>query len=292
MRRFGRRNAKRGEVIAMVLTSVLVLSVLTVTGLYIKNRNSAEEQDGYYIDFDALEAEIDDKVNQVEAGNDLDYTGTEEEFDYSQQGSEAVQSGSVEKEEQENRTKDNSIVQNQVVETPPAEEIVVAEQPQTEVTPAASNNIAPNSDIVTNVPALSFSEDESLVWPIVGNIIINYSMDKSVYFATLDQFKYSPALVVSATEGEQITAATDAVITKIYQDNELGNVVEMDLGDGYLLTYGQLHDIVVSTGQYVTTGQLIGQAGEPTKYYSVEGCNVYFKLTKDGEPVNPMTFLE
>lgn len=293
MRKFGRKNAKRGEVIAMVLTSVFVLSVLTVTGIYIKNRNSAKEQDGYYIDFDALEAEMNDKVNQIEAGNDLDYTGTEEEFDYSQQNAEAVQSGSVEKEE-----KDENIVKNQAVKTPLDEEIVV----QTESNPVTDNtvseisptngDVAAGSSSVTNIPALSFSEEESLVWPIVGSVIINYSMDKSVYFATLDQFKYSPALVVSATEGEQITAATDAVITRIYQDNELGNVVEMDLGDGYTLTYGQLHDVVVSAGQYVTTGQLIAQAGKPTKYYSVEGCNVYFKLTKDGEPVNPMTYLE
>ena len=62
--------------------------------------------------------------------------------------------------------------------------------------------------------------------------------------------------------------------------------------NGYSLTYGQVHDIKVYEGQYLTTGQLIGCAGTPTKYYSVEGCNIYFKMTKDGEPVNPMTYLE
>ena len=66
MKRFRRRNAKRGEVIAMVLTSVVVLGALTVTGLYIKNRNEAKEQDGYYIDFDALEAEMDSKVKEAD----------------------------------------------------------------------------------------------------------------------------------------------------------------------------------------------------------------------------------
>ncbi len=286
MRKFRRRNAKRGEIIAMVLTTVVVLSALTVTGLYIKNRNEAENQDGYYIDFDALEAEINDKLNQEVADSDLDYTGTQEEFDYTQNNSEAVQSDSIEKEKKD--ADDEKITENQVVETSPEEVIVVNPQ---ESAPVTSNDAVQNQ-IVTSVPTLSFSEKETLVWPIVGNVIINYSMDKSVYFATLDQFKYSPAMVVSAKEGEQITAATEAVVTRIYQDNELGNVVEMDLGDGYTLSYGQVHNVAVSTGQYVTTGQLIAQAGAPTKYYSVEGCNVYVKLTKDGEPVNPMTFLE
>ena len=58
MRRFGKRGIRRREMIAMVTTSVFVLGALTVTGLYIKNRNEADNQDGYYIDFDALEAEI------------------------------------------------------------------------------------------------------------------------------------------------------------------------------------------------------------------------------------------
>ena len=36
---------------------------------------------------------------------------------------------------------------------------------------------------------------------------------------------------------------------------------------------------------------MIGHVAEPTKYYSVEGSNVYFKLTKDGEAVNPLDYL-
>lgn len=283
MRSFRRR--KRGEMIAMVLTSVFVLGALTVTGVYIKNRNKAENQDGYYIDFDALEAEMNEKVNDVLPGSDLDNETAKESVD-SKQNTEAVQSGSIEKE----TTGNEHIIKNQPVDDSILEDIIVNEPQDT--APATTGNAVAEHSITTDIPMISFSEEESLVWPIVGDVIINYSMDKTVYFATLDQFKYSPAMVVSATEGELITAAADAVISKIYQDNELGNVVEMDLGDGYCLTYGQMHDIVVSVGQYVTVGQLIGHAGTPTKYYSAEGCNVYFKLTKDDKPINPMNYLE
>lgn len=285
MRKFRRRNAKRGEIIAMALTAVLVLSVLTATGLYIKNRNTLEEQDGYYIDFDALEAEMNDKINQEENGNDLDYTGIQEEFDYSKQNTEAVQSDSI---KEEDSSKNETMVENQEMENELAEEVVVAPE---ETAPVTSNDTVDNS-IVTNLPTLTFSDNGTLVWPVVGEVLINFSMEKSVYFATLDQYKYSPAMVLKAVEGGQIVAAAEAVITNVYQDNELGNVVEMDLGDGYTLTYGQLHDIAVSQGQYVTTGQLIARAGTPTRYYSVEGCNVYVKLTKEGKPVDPMAYLE
>ena len=38
-------------------------------------------------------------------------------------------------------------------------------------------------------------------------------------------------------------------------------------------------------------GGLIGYVIEPTKYYCEEGSNLYFKLTKDGAPVDPFLFL-
>ena len=65
----------------------------------------------------------------------------------------------------------------------------------------------------------------------------------------------------------------------------------MRLGDGYELTYGQLREVTVEEGDYVETGAYIGKVAAPTKYYTAEGTNVYFKMTKDGEPVNPMNYL-
>lgn len=140
-------------------------------------------------------------------------------------------------------------------------------------------------------PELAFGEDDNLVWPIVGDVLINYSMDKTIYFPTLDQYKYNPAIVIAATQGESIGAAANGRVTSVSYDSATGNTVVMELGNGYELTYGQLDNITVSEGSYVNVGDAIGTVAVPTKYYSVEGANVYFKLTKDGEPVNPLTKL-
>ena len=56
--------------------------------------------------------------------------------------------------------------------------------------------------------------------------------------------------------------------------------------------YGQLKDLNFEEGATVEAGQIIGYIGEPTKYYSVEGSNLYFQLLKDGKPVNPLDYLE
>ena len=44
-------------------------------------------------------------------------------------------------------------------------------------------------------------------------------------------------------------------------------------------------------GDYVESGHVLAVA-EPTKYYSVEGSNLYFALQKDGQPVDPVAFFQ
>ena len=153
--------------------------------------------------------------------------------------------------------------------------------------PEASEALA-----ATVQPILNFGDEDQLVWPIVGDILINYSMDKTVYFPTLQQYRYNPAIVISANVGESISAAAEGRVVSVSYDRQLGNTVVMDLGNQYELTYGQLDNITVSEGSYVVTGDIIGNVASPTKYFSTEGANVYFKLTKNGEPVNPISKLK
>lgn len=156
---------------------------------------------------------------------------------------------------------------------------------------AMSGEVQTEGIAATVQPELDFNEEDGLVWPIVGDVLINYSMDKTIYFPTLDQYKYNPAIVISANQGEAISAAADGRVTSVSYDPGIGNTVVMELGNGYELTYGQLENITVSEGSYVHVGDGIGTVAAPTKYYSMEGTNVYFKLTKDGQPVNPMSKL-
>ncbi len=155
-----------------------------------------------------------------------------------------------------------------------------------------SDEVQAEAISTTVQPELDFSEEDGLVWPIVGDVLINYSMDQTIYFPTLDQYKYNPAIVIAATQGENISAAADGRVVSVSYDPAIGNTVVMDLGNGYELTYGQLENITVSEGSFVHVGDGIGTVAAPTKYYSLEGTNVYFKLTKDGEPVNPMSKLQ
>ena len=148
------------------------------------------------------------------------------------------------------------------------------------------------SPTATQPDALAFSENDLLAWPVDGNVLMNYSMDQTIYFSTLDQYKYNPALIIGGEVGTEVTASARGIVKSVEVNAQTGNTVTMDLGNGYEAVYGQLKEVPVQEGNYVEQGELVGYLSEPTKYYSVEGCNLYFQLLKDGEPVNPMEYMD
>ena len=139
---------------------------------------------------------------------------------------------------------------------------------------------------------LHFDAQAGLVWPVEGAVILDYSMDQTVYFSTLDQYKYNPAVIISGNVNDKVKAAANGKITDISTNEVTGCTVTMDLGDGYTAVYGQLKEVPYEAGAYLEAGNTIGFVSEPTKYYSLEGSNVYFALEKDGEPVDPVEFFQ
>lgn len=151
----------------------------------------------------------------------------------------------------------------------------------------------PAEDTAAQVtPELNFTEDTIMLWPVNGEVVIDYSMDATTYFPTLDQYKYNPSLVMSAAVDDPVQAAANGQVMSISEDVETGTTLTMDMGNGYQAVYGQLKDVAVQEGQTVEAGTIIGYVNDPTRYYVEEGANLYFAMTKDGAPVDPMIYIE
>lgn len=320
------RNNIRKERIIMLASSVFVLAALTITGVYVRNNNRAEREN-YVLDFEAIEKNSTDVANNTMPAEELDTLFAEvgtDDLDYDPSFQEAnsqhVENTGEEKglrtkisqdkeddkeEEKEEADKKAESAKKEKSEDKPSKskknEPESSDQKKEDeeagmfdetVDTAMSGDVQTEAVSTTVQPNLDFQEEDGLVWPIVGDVLINYSMDRTIYFPTLEQYKYNPAIVIAATQGEPISAAADGRVTSVTYDPKIGNTVVMDLGNGYELTYGQLENITVSEGSYVSVGDGIGTVASPTKYYSIEGTNVYFKLTKDGVPVNPMSKLQ
>lgn len=144
----------------------------------------------------------------------------------------------------------------------------------------------------SDVISLVFSEGSKMKWPVEGNVILSYSMDTTVYFSTLKQYKCNPGMLIQSEPGMSVLCPANALVSEVGFDDEIGNYVAMSLGNGYEIICGQLADVTVCEGDYISAGESIGVVAEPTSYYVVEGCNVYFELMKDDMPVDPLDFLE
>lgn len=172
------------------------------------------------------------------------------------------------------------------------DEIVLPEEKTTSDTEENVETDTGTEETTGTAHTVWFDESSLLDWPASGSVLIDYSMNQSVYFSTLDQYKYNPALIISGNVGENIGAAAPGIVTAVEQDAQTGLTVTLDMGNGYSAVYGQLKEVPVQVGDYVAEYQIVGYLSEPTKYYSVEGPNLYFQVTKDGEPVNPLDYME
>lgn len=274
----------------MLTSSLFVLTALTMTGVYVKGNNAKEQKEEYRLDFSQLEQGQDadglmvknqNPMVEEAPNNDLDY-----EPDLEEVGSVNVQNPEIEVTEVAEADDTQMVHPETDTENTSGSE----EQPESAETGEAQES---NSQSVASVEKmdLHFSRENTLALPVVGKVLVNFSMEEPVYFATLEQYRLSPAMVIGVTEGTDVAAMWEAQITDITHSNELGNLVTMSFGDGYECIYGQLEDLQVSVGSYVKKGDIIGKVAAPTKYYSVEGANLYLELLKDEVPVDPMSFM-
>lgn len=288
-RRNNKRPALQKEKISIIAASVFVLSALTLAGVYMSAQGDKKKEENR-IDF----AKIEQENNTAEEGG-TSLADTRFVSGKAQAEMDTRKQAQTDKRFVESDMYDLS--DNNDMDVDPA--FTEANSGQVENTrqdgaKAGTDKAAvfmegqePEQELVADTP-LFFSEEDSLALPVIGEVLLDYSMDKAVYHATMQQYHYNPALVVAASEGQTITAAADGIVSDVYYDSQTGNTIRFDLGNGYMLTYGQLEDISLKAGDRVAAGDVVGKVAKPTIYYTEEGTNVYYKLTKDGVPIDPL----
>ena len=146
-------------------------------------------------------------------------------------------------------------------------------------------------EVIAPAAPLDFQADSTMGWPVFGNVLLDYSMDTTIYFPTLKQYKCNPGILIQAEIGQPVTAAVRGQVTAIGTNEEWGNFIMMDLGGEYTLCYGQLENIPVSVGQIVEAEEVLGTVAQPTKYYVVEGPNIYVEMRHQQVPVDPLDYI-
>ena len=139
---------------------------------------------------------------------------------------------------------------------------------------------------------LDFNSEKTITWPINGEVILPYSMETTVYYETLDQYKCNPGMLIQAGVGTTVQNAYLGQVTSVTSDNIYGNLVTLYIGNEYSIVYGQLDAVYVKEGDFVKAGQSIGTVGNPTDSFAKEGSHLFFQMKCGEETVDPMMYIE
>ena len=283
-----------------MLLFVGVVAIATVAVIGSQLSSNQEQKDNEFVDINEMDDNIaaEDGVNELAENNPITEGIVNSEGDTTSEVASNDEAANIAAENNESQ----DLASHDMIEYEGYEEDNVpdslAQAGETSDTASADESMETSTATARNEPAqtresLSFSMDDGLMWPVQGNVIMNYSMDHTIYFATLMQYKCNPALIIDAEPGTEVKAAATGIVTEIDLDNEeTGITVTMDIGNGYSVVYGQLaQDMSLKAGDLVNEGEVIGTVSAPTKYYSVEGSNLYFMVKEDDQTINPMLLL-
>lgn len=86
---------------------------------------------------------------------------------------------------------------------------------------------------------------------------------------------------MAAPVGTPIYAATDGVVKEAGHSNGFGNWIQIKAADGTVTVYGHMFDdgVLVSQGQHVTAGDVIGAVGNNGQSY---GAHLHFEVWRNG----------
>ncbi|MBN2460503.1 MAG: peptidoglycan DD-metalloendopeptidase family protein [Candidatus Cloacimonetes bacterium] len=141
------------------------------------------------------------------------------------------------------------------------------------------------ADITTDQFSYKFSTPR-LIWPVRGEIIRNFGLQKS------DQYKVSlrnDGIDIGVAEGTPIVAVEDGEVAFAEWYNGAGKLVIINHKNGFYSLYSHNSILMVSKGDRVYKNQQIAFSG---KTGSVEIPCLHFELRKRGTPVNPLEYLE
>lgn len=268
---------KQAKIYLTVLAGLLVVAVMvTMFTLYRQDQQSAEE--------DGPETTVEQQTAEEEMQRLQDNRPVQHNF--------ADPNSQIQKDSMPDET--SKTVKEIQESTPPLED-EKTQKPQTaQPEDIEEGNLQEEIAAEPQNMTAAFDPDEDLmVWPVSGVVLMDYSADALIYDETLDLYRTNESISIGAAEAEEVLAAADGIVTDIGKSDALGNYVVLDNGSGYETTYGQLsEDLAVAVGEYVDQGEVLGCINAPSWYSSALGTHLSFTVRVNGETVNPLEFLE
>jgi len=117
-----------------------------------------------------------------------------------------------------------------------------------------------------------------LDWPIKGKLLTRFGSRKQG-----GKLKWQ-GVIINAETGVDVKAVSSGQVVFADWFRNLGLLIIIDHGDGYMSLYGYNQSLLKKTGDWVLPGEIIALAGDSGGQLR---SGVYFEIRNNGSPVNP-----
>ena len=167
--------------------------------------------------------------------------------------------------------------------------------PQESNVPAAATKPGTVTPAETEVPKTTQApagKPAKTAAPVEGELVAAYSMECLSYNETTRDWRVHGGMDLAAEAGTPVKAAADGEVYTVYEDDRMGMTVVVQHQGGYTTHYASLaEDVPVKAGDKVTLGQTIGTVGSTALMENALGDHVCFRVTLDGDVIDPAEFL-
>ena len=126
-----------------------------------------------------------------------------------------------------------------------------------------------------------YSSNTRFTWPLSGRVLSDYGSASSG--------ERNDGINIAAYSGEPIRAAADGTVTYAGDDlKSYGNLALIRHDGNYVTAYAHAERFVVSRGDHVARGQVIGYAGRTG---DVRSPQLHFEIRQGVRPINPRPLL-
>lgn len=139
--------------------------------------------------------------------------------------------------------------------------------------------ISLNSDRLSHIPSIQPVSEEDMTQMASG-----YGWRVDPIYGTS---KHHDGMDFAAPTGTSVYATGDGTVTEAGWNSGYGNAIDISHGYGYTTRFAHLSEILVTQGQKVKRGDLIGKVGNTGKS---TGSHLHYEVRLKGVPQNPVNY--